>query len=1009
MKIIVEHKVLGAPVNDRGDGTLSVTNKVSERGVMLLSDFYAPADHASMLFFLYPGTGLYTIMHYQAKFTAFPEHNRWYDERALYELTPSEFEKIKFSYASLLPALNKFGEYNSRYYGASNELEAQLVGNISEQSGDSSVRLLKNAITQAVLGNRKIFVKLGNSDKLKGDDIRNSSKLKILLSAISQLPESWRRYISVAYGVEKVSRIFERIATEMVVFAVFDDVSAWGEYAENAVVIDWKTDTPKGNVEAVDEQKMAVLDKLISICNTENVSSTKDFSALVSTVGEKVDELPSLTVDKTKSLSPDDVSALEKWFSAGTQLYRHKDVSLRLLWLSAMGLTKVTGKSVLKAHSDLINDKTFISLLIKNVGISNNFQQLSDIFDNNRDISEVCNAVRQKVMNSQELMDACADNQNSALANEMQEAIRRTATKWSEDAIISRLDKPYFGFAVDKSFDPKSWADYERLYRKMENRKDIGKLPYSITWSDKISPYIFEKIPKRLSEEDCAQLYDKVSPTTATLNDYAEIAYNYGERFWQFIKEDVVTASLPKDDIEFERIVGLLLNTDKSKEFGNGLREKYLSLKTGELNELVATLSGNCSDFLLLGIDEARIKRTLEKYNPNNADLATHVSRLYSIKGKQKEPQKNLALKCLAEWYMHTEMLSDRPLWEKSFWKILHKPQEPVLRWFKMVSDSCVSDLNVEEQKKLCDVFVDYSVQKREKQNEKPSGDANRFVKRTARNLVKSLQKAGYADEATKLKSSFSPSIISSCKMFVISCVNRMVGMSKPWKIAIAIGGVLVIVGVVLAALLSRNSGESKLKHDPSLMPPAIEQAVDTLYYKMLMNDTLAHSVEWQGVPLLTNHPMLLFANKYLDSLYQGSVSAYVELRVSNMDTIFRLHINKDSIWFISQLRPMLDFYRYVTATLQNPRNDTLRWELKCVDSMHPNDTIDVVVDTQNSLMEQILSSEKLTGCNVVSCNGKQFDNEDFEKRNGHLRTLGRTDYYLWVIQRLNVNNKESK
>ena len=53
MIIIAEHKVLGSTVNDRADGILSVTNKVSERGAILMSDFFASEDYASMLFFLY--------------------------------------------------------------------------------------------------------------------------------------------------------------------------------------------------------------------------------------------------------------------------------------------------------------------------------------------------------------------------------------------------------------------------------------------------------------------------------------------------------------------------------------------------------------------------------------------------------------------------------------------------------------------------------------------------------------------------------------------------------------------------------------------------------------------------------------------------------------------------------------------------------------------------------------------------------------------------------------------
>lgn len=993
MKIIVEHKVLGAPVNDRGDGVLSVTSKVSERGVSLLSDFCATEEHASMLFFLYPGTGLYTIMHYQAKFTAFPEYSRWYDERALYELDSSEFEKVNFSYGALLPSLNKFGEYNSRFYGVSNELEVQSVGNSSANAGKGSVQLLKNAIIQGVLSNRKVFIKLGNGDKLKGDDIRNSPKLKFLLAAVSQLPESWRRYVSVAYGVENMSRIFERIASETVVFAIFDDVSEWGEWAVNSVVIDWTTDTPKGSVGVVDERKMVVFDKLLPIYNTENVSSTKDFSVLVGTVGKKIDDFPCLTVDKAKSLSTTDALAIERWFNAGNHSYLHKDVSLRMLWLSVMGMTKTSSKAVFKEYPDLRNDKSYISLLKDNVNKSDSFQQLSDIYDNNKDIPEICKVIIEKVLADSRLVDACADNPRSDLSKNLQDRIKDSAIKWAEDVKIARLDKPYFGLSLEKSFIVKNWADFNRLFGKMNNRLDINKLPFNINWSDVIPAELFKKIQKRFTEDDCKKLYDKVAPLRATLNDYADIACSYGRRFFPSIKEDIDNASRPIDSRKFEEDVFSLLSFPESKEIGELLSEKYFLLKMNVLSGLIATLKDGCSDFVLNAITGDRINQIIKSDDRASGNqIVVYLHDLHNIKEKRVIDKRDKVLKGMADRYIRMELLSESPLDRMSFWQLLDKPQKCVSKWFELIADR-IPELGDEEKKKLCSKFIDYYTHLGTAENDKNiSREAKLFLKHSAKNLMASLKDTGYVDEADYLKSSMPKSVF-------YKFVQTIKGLGRKW-IMICVAVLAIIVGIVMSLVILKRDFEKSLPTPPDTQPPVLP--IDTLYYKMLINDTVANSLEWNCVPLDSIHPILLFANKYLDSLYQDNFSAFVEMKVSNMDSTFCLQISSDSIWFVSRLRPLVEYYSYALDNLHNSSTDTISLRLKCIDGKRPRDTINVSVSRTNPLIMQILANDTLQGCNVVSCNGKSIDNKDFERKNGRLRTLGRTDYYLWIVQQLN-------
>jgi hypothetical protein len=999
MKLSVEHRVLGAPVNDRGDGVLSVTGGISERGSILLSEFLdssssAPEDHASILFFRYPATELYTIIHYQAKFTAFPEHSRWYDERAIYELAPSEFGKINYSFCNLLPALDKFGEYTTRHYGVSNELEVAVAKNGASDS-DKYAQTLKNAIVQGVLNNKKVFVQLGNDDKVKGDAIRKSPKLNLLLEAVALLPESWRKQVSVAYGVENHARVFGRIAPEITVFAVFDKVSNWGEWAADAIVIDWTGSLPTGVFESVDEQKLAVVDYF---CNgSEDSKTTQDFTSHFGSVWEKVNRYPALKLDGVKTLPTSEVASIEKWYKSGAQAYRHRDIALRLLWLSALGRSNVESKSILGKYPELKGDSDYISIIKECVKQTCDFKKLSDLFDANRDVKGVCSAIESRIIENRNLTDACADNSKNPLSIYMQDSIKEIVNRWPDDEKIARLDKPYFGLSLENSFILKSWVDYHRLYNKMANRRDINKLPFQISWPDVIPAELFKKIQNQLSKDDYKKLYDKVAPSKATLNDYAAIACNYGGKFYPFIKDDIENALPTIDDDRFEKDVKTLLTSPESKEIGEAIKNKYLAHKTEGLNNLIATLKNDCSDFLLKEITNERIYKILNSDNQiNDNQLVNYLNDLYSIKSKRLVGTCNLILSGLADRYIHKELLAETPLATKSFWRLLSEPQNTVSKWFEIVVNR-ISELNSDDREKLCKKYIDYYTNNcGNEQNSNVSKKAKLFVKKSTRNLIGILQKANNREAALALKSVLPKSFTTDFAKKI-----RNLGGKK-----LMIGGIIlfaIIIGIVIAVVLLAHGGDNKKKrHDASPYVNDTTHAADTLYYKMLLSDTMANSMEWESIPLHSTHPMLLFANKFLDSLYIHPVSAYVEMRVSNnYDSVFRLQIGSDSIWFISRLLPMLEYYDIVLDKAHEKSLDTCSMHLKCVDGKRPSDTIHVTVNYKNPLIRQVLSNDTLQGCNVVSCNEVIIDNEDFRQRNGTLRTLGRTDYYLWFVQQM--------
>lgn len=1001
MKLSVEHKVLGASTTDRGDGVLSVTSNISERGSILLSDFLdstslAPEDHASMLFFHYPSTGLYTIIHYQAKFTAFPEHNRWYDERALYELNPSEFEKIKYSYLTLLPSLNKFGEYTTRHFDVSNEVEIYPSGHVTP-AGNVDEQTLKNAIIQSVLNNKKVFIQLGESDKVKGDAIRNTSKLKTLLGAIAQLPESWRKHISAAFGVENHALVFGRIASEILVYAIFDKTNDWGELATDTILIDWTGTSPKGDIKNLDEQKLAVVSLLLPIYSDRDISSTQYFATLVGAVAGKANEFPNLTLSAVKSLSREDITAIETWFRTGEKTYRHKDISLRLLWLSALGRTQIPNNAILEKYPDLKNDQAYTSLLRERLNYSNDFHQLADIYKNNKDVSTICNAIFNIVSNNSELIDACANNPATDLAKDMRDKIRESAKKWGEDSIIARLDKPYFGLSLEKSFNIKSWTDYNRLYIKMENRRDINKLPCQINWPDAVPAELFKKIQNRFSKNDCATLYDKIAPAKATLNDLADLACNYGEKFFPFIKDDINNALPPTDNNKLENDVMSLLNSSGSKEIGELIKKKHLSHSTNDLSGLIATLKNDCSDFLLRQITEEKIGQAIESENNlKDSQLVAYLNDLYSIHEKRLIKKRDLILQVLADEYLHKELLSETPLTSKSFWNLLYEPQKSVLKWFKIVSDR-IFGLSDHDKKTLRTKIIEYySNLDKNEQYENVSKEAQSFVLKSSQNLVKALQESDLQNDASALKSALP-------KSGVLNLVQRTQGMGKKW---ILISGITlaIVIGIIVAIILLARGCKKPIDSQPK---PQQVSPVDTLYYRMLIGDTITNSTEWEHLPLGTTHPILLFANKYLDTLYIHPVSALVEMRTSTgIDSNFHLTIGSDSIWFISRLLPIWEYYDFVCNKLHKESTDTSSLQLKCIDRKRPRDTIQVTVNNSNPLLKQILANDTLKGCNVVSCNGVAIDNTVFQQRNGHLRTLGRTDYYLWIIQQIDSLNK---
>ena len=356
MKITIENKVYGSQQTVMGDGVLSYSKGISPAADSfgtLFTGRLSP-DYASLYFLNNPDNGLHTVIHVQGAFTQFKEQGRAYDMRAIYELSESEFLRMENLHAPLIAALDKFHPYASVEYGSTSgvEVDFPLPTALSENE-----LLLRQCMIWCVVHNRQLFIRLGNDEDYRADQLRYSSKLQQLLHALDTLPKAYRGFASMGFSVDSTSNGTRTLADHLLIIAHHDDISLWGKARQEGVLIDWTTSelrllTSIGNIGAEEEMITEVSPLLHGFLGSTAVSRTQ-VSEMFVLIPNNIDQ-----VLRTRQLDRNSLLILAAAFRGGKETYRHFEVARKILpqLLHGVIVSDLTIADILNVYPDLRED-----------------------------------------------------------------------------------------------------------------------------------------------------------------------------------------------------------------------------------------------------------------------------------------------------------------------------------------------------------------------------------------------------------------------------------------------------------------------------------------------------------------------------------------------------------------------------------------------------------------------------------------------------------------------------
>lgn len=356
MRITIENKVYGSQQTVMGDGVLSYSKGISPAADSfgtLFTGRLSP-DYASLYFLNNPDNGLHTVIHVQGAFTQFKEQGRAYDMRAIYELSESEFLRMENLHAPLIAALDKFHPYASVEYGSTSgvEVDIPLPTALSENE-----LLLRQCMIWCVVHNRQLFIRLGNDEDYRADQLRYSRKLQQLLHALDTLPKAYRGFASMGFSVDSTSNGTRTLADHLLIIAHHDDISLWGKARQEGVLIDWTTSelrllTSIGNIGAEEERITEVSPLLHGFLGSTAVSRTQ-VSEMFELIPNNIDQ-----VLRTRQLDRNSLLILAAAFRGGKGTYRHFEVARKILpqLLHGVIVSDLTIADILNVYPDLRED-----------------------------------------------------------------------------------------------------------------------------------------------------------------------------------------------------------------------------------------------------------------------------------------------------------------------------------------------------------------------------------------------------------------------------------------------------------------------------------------------------------------------------------------------------------------------------------------------------------------------------------------------------------------------------
>ena len=240
-KVVVEiqHLAMGALTKAQGDTTLSYTDGVSSAAADLcaLMAENAASDYASLYIIGNNATKGVTLLHVQGNHVVMGNGTRAYTTRVAYECGEACIENAG-GYAPIVDALDRMRLYDKQVWGVDAKYSITPKHN-NEPTPDETT--LYESIKYCLENGFRLFVKLGDDEMRKGDDVRHSFRLKAILNAIDRLAPSQRLEANLAFSTDAMAAA--TLMPMIRIVAHHDSLSNWGQAASSAMTIDWTTPT----------------------------------------------------------------------------------------------------------------------------------------------------------------------------------------------------------------------------------------------------------------------------------------------------------------------------------------------------------------------------------------------------------------------------------------------------------------------------------------------------------------------------------------------------------------------------------------------------------------------------------------------------------------------------------------------------------------------------------------------------------------------------------------------
>lgn len=461
MKLPIEHFVAGAPLKERGDGTLTYTVGVSSSAEQLgqYFDSKMPADYAVFLALVNPDTNLNTLIHAQGDYTTFAGQGRAYTTRAVYELTRETHATpgLDNRLFPVVAALDKMRHYEEREYGQPNVVDVDETLGLEPLS--QSETMLHDVLVHAVVNNRQVFIRLSDSDKRHGDELRHDAKFCSLLRAIDALPQGVRGYVSMGYSLEAGLNVSSIFIDHLQIISHHDDLANWGDAGRKGIVIDWRGDEPRADksVLATDDEQRRLLQvaPLIKTFLGNGRATRNGVMDMMQLIPENVDRL----LGNGNNPSENDVKILMALYdSTDDNTYRQTEAAAKLLrWKQAGVRVPIAVADVIARFPSLEGE--VLAMLTTRVDQSVNYQQLVMLYRDNSQLKGLLDVIRKKVLSSRTLMDEAARMPAEPLSQLLQDDIVRKAKSFTLREKQDRLSNAYYRLSTAELV-PAGWDDY---------------------------------------------------------------------------------------------------------------------------------------------------------------------------------------------------------------------------------------------------------------------------------------------------------------------------------------------------------------------------------------------------------------------------------------------------------------------------------------------------------------------------------------------------------------------